>query len=96
MHRRNSNAKKINPLIDDEEIGLDGAGHQSILINYNQSLEVGGGMKLDEKSGSLHADSLGDHGTRNKVANYSSALEIPYQDTAVDTFYKDGKNLESR
>ena len=53
-------------------------------------------MKLDEKSGSLHADSLGDHGTRNKVANYSSALEIPYQDTAVDTLYKNGKNLESR
>ena len=75
---------------------MDGAGHQSILINYNQSLEPGGGIKLDEKSGSLHADSLGDRGARNKVGNYSSAAEIPYQDTAVDTFYKDGKKLESR
>ena len=74
---------------------MDGAGHQSILINYNQSLDVHGNIKLDEKSGSLHADSLGDrgtrNGTRNKVGNYSSAMELPYNDTAVDTFYKDEK-----
>ena len=75
---------------------MDGAGHQSILINYHQSLDVHGNLKLDEKSGSLHADSLGDRGTRNKVANYSSAMEIPYHDTAVDTFYKDEKHLDHR
>ena len=82
-------SSQIESLLGQEDIGIDGSGYQSI-VNLAQTLEIHAAInRLEDKS--ANSIVLDDPKENSKLMGNFSSVADPFEDTAVETFYKDGK-----